>query len=142
MVHVLSIVRDERRGTGVEGRAFVDGLYLGPTLERLAVAIPPGVWPIRLHHSPKFGRPTIWIDAGRGYTLVHAGGIPEHSAGCVLLGKDDLEGARISGGAPIVSWLEAKVLGPDRAELPAGVLEDWVAVVGEIAGDVADGVLA
>lgn len=138
-MHVLAIVRDERRDTGVEGRLFVDGLFVGPTLERLEVAIPPGVWPVRLHHSPKFGRPTIWIDAGRGYTLVHAGGIPEHSLGCVLLGKTDLDGARISGGAPLVSWLEGHVLGADRGERKAGVLDDWIAVVGEIAGDVADG---
>lgn len=142
MMHILSIVRDERRDTGIEGRLFVDGLIVGPTLERLAVAIPAGVWPVRLHHSPKFGRPTIWIDAGRGYSLIHSGGIPEHSRSCVLLGRDDLDGARISGGAPLVSWLEAHVLGADRASRAAGVLPDWLAVVHEIGGDVADGVTA
>jgi len=139
-MHIISIVRDEVRATGVEGRLFADGLLVGPTLERLAVAIPPGVWPVKLHHSPKFGRPTISIDAGQGYTLVHAGGRPEHSEGCVLLGETDMEGARISGGAPVVSWLEAHVLGADRATRAAGVLPDWLCVVHEIGGDVADGV--
>lgn len=138
-MNILSIVRDERRATGVEGRLFVDGLLVGPTLERLAVAIPPGVWPVRLHHSPKFGRPTILIACGRGYTLIHAGGIPEHSEGCVLLGRTDEDGARISGGAPLVAWLEERVLGSDRASRAAGVLEDWLCVVHEIGGDVADG---
>ena len=141
-MHILSIVRDEVRDTGVEGRLFVDGLFVGPTLERLSVAIPAGVWPVKLHHSPKFKRPTILIACGRGYTLIHSGGIPEHSLGCVLLGATDEEGARISGGAPLVSWLEAHVLGADRTSRPAGVLADWLAVVGEIAGDVADGVTA
>lgn len=136
---VLTIVRDERRDTGVEGRLFVNGLFLGPTLERLTHVLPPGVFPVRLHQSPHFKRPTIWIDAGKGYTLIHSGGIPEHSLGCVLLGKNDLEGAAISGGAPFVTWLEEKVLGADRASMRTGTRLDWIAVVTEIAGDVADG---
>ena len=131
--HALTLVRDEKRGTGVEGRLFLDGLYVGPTLERLAVAIPPGVWPVYAHQSPKFGRLTIWISCGRGWTLIHAGGIPEHSEGCVLLGANDLDGAAVSGGAPIVTWLEKRVLG----SLAAG--EAWTCTVTEIAGDVADG---
>jgi len=133
---ILSLVRDERGpDDGVEGRLFRDGALVGPTLERGAVAIPFGSWPIRAHQSPKFGRRTLLIDCGRGYTLIHAGGIPSHSEGCVLLGRDDLAGSRISGGAPIVAWLEREVL----AEIDAG--REVRIVVHQIGGDVADGVL-
>jgi hypothetical protein len=135
---ILSVVRDERRDTGIEGRLYLDGLLVGPTLERQAVAIPPGVWRIRRHESPKFGRPMIHLyqredGLSRGYILIHEGSKPEHSEGCILLGKTDEEGARISGGRPVVAWLEGVVL----AALARG--EEVVCVVHEIGGDVADG---
>ena len=141
--HTLVIARAERRpeSDGVEGHLYVDGKLLGPTLERGAVAIPPGTWPVKLHHSPKFGRATVHIDCGKGWTLVHAGGIPAHSEGCVLLGANDLEGAAISGGAPLVTWLETTILGSDREHALEGPVRDWIAVVTEIGGDLADGKL-
>ena len=135
---ILSVVRDEVRGTGIEGRLYLDGLLVGPTLERQAVAIPPGIWLVRRHESPKFGRPTIHLyqrsdGLKRGYILIHEGAIPEHSEGCILLGRTDEEGARISGGRPVVRWLEEQVF----AALARG--EEVRCVVHELGGDVADG---
>ena len=133
---VLVLVRDERRpeADGIEGRMFVGGAYLGPTLERGAVAIPFGVWPIKVHDSPKFGRKTLLIACGRGFTLIHAGAVPAHSEGCVLLGDVDEAGARISGRRR-VAWLEADVIDEIEAGTP------WWAIVLEPGGDVEDGVL-
>lgn len=134
MNHYLSIVRDERREDGVEGRMFLDGKRFADTLEREAVMIPHGVWPIVRHESPKFGRPTLLIKCDRGYTLIHGGSRPGHSLGCVLAGEDE-DGPRLSGSGPLVAWLEAHVL----ASLAAG--DTWHAIVHEVGGDVFDGVL-
>lgn len=134
MTHHLTLVRDEKRGTGIEGRLFVDGKLLGPTLERIGYELPPGVFGVHKHASPKFQRDTIWIDAGRGWTLIHRGLSPEWSEGCVLLGRTDLDGARLDDGSALVTWLEGQVFG----WLASG---EVLCTVCEIGGDVADGVL-
>lgn len=49
--------------------------------------IPPGTYPIRRHHSPRFGV-CVAIDnvPGRSAIRIHAGNLPRHSTGCVLPG--------------------------------------------------------
>lgn len=137
---VISIVRDERRGSGVEGRLFLDGLLVGPTLERLAVMIAPGLYQVAYHTSPKHPRTLMILVPGRRWILIHPGGVPEHSEGCVLLGATDHDGARISGGAPLCRWLAAQLFADDGSPWTEGEIVPLATViVHEIGGDVADG---
>lgn len=136
----ITLVRDERSGEdGQEGRLFLNGLFVGPTLERREVMVKPGVWRVRRHESPSFKRSTIHLferasdGLSMGYILIHEGGVPSHSRGCILLGKNDLEGARISGGMPIVRWLEMVVFEMLALGRPVTV------TVCEASGDVLDG---
>jgi hypothetical protein len=155
-MNYLNVHRLERRGEGQEGELHLhvnaelqklfkiaDGvLFVGPTLERVAVMVKHGVFRLKKHWSVHFKRWTIEIEIeGRRYILFHAGGIPEHSEGCILVGASDLEGAKISGGAPIVTWLESVVLhGTDHVK-DGGYIPGWECHICEPAGDALDGVL-
>lgn len=51
--------------------------------------IPEGIYKVKRHNSPKFGR-TFWIQdvPGRSAILIHPGNYYYHTLGCVLVGLD------------------------------------------------------
>lgn len=134
----LILVRDEQRdspdGKAQEGRLYVDDAFLGPTLERLAVMIQHGTYSISYHSSEKHPRSIMLNVPGRKWILIHPGGRPAHSEGCVLLGSNDLEGAAISGGQPRCSWLADLVFG-DKTWKEGQVIPGWQIQVLEPAGN-------
>lgn len=136
----LILVRDELRdspdGPAREGRLYVDDTILGPTIERVAVMIAHGTFPIAYHSSEKHPRSIMLMVPGRKFILIHPGGRPAHSEGCVLLGANDLEGAAISGGAPRCSWLADLVFG-SKTWKEGEIVPDWQVKVLEPAGNFA-----
>lgn len=70
------------------GVLYVDGVVECFTMERPAVQIPPGRYPVTLYNSPHFGRlvPLIGVP-GRTYIEMHYGNYPQESDGCVLVGE-------------------------------------------------------
>tara|TARA_R110000782_G_C14689570_1_gene400987 strand:- start:39 stop:443 length:405 start_codon:yes stop_codon:yes gene_type:complete len=57
--------------------------------------IPEGVYRVKKHNSPKFGK-TFWVKdvPGRSAILIHPGNYHYHTLGCILVGLDqeDLNG--------------------------------------------------
>ena len=55
--------------------------------QRNVSCIPPGYYQAVPRQSPRFGR-TYWMLAvpDRSWILIHAGNLPKHTLGCVLLG--------------------------------------------------------
>ena len=103
----LPILHVHRVGTRPDvppttGRAVLYGPDGGPvfsfvTLEpawrenRVGVScIPPGIYKLRAHQSPRFG-PTIDIvgeEPKRNLVIIHAGNDVQHTRGCILPGSD------------------------------------------------------
>lgn len=139
---IISIVRDEQRPAenGQEGRVLLDGLLVGPTLERIDVMIKPGVYRIRHHNSENHPHSIQILVPDRNWILIHTGRKPPHSKGCVLTGTEDLDGSEMTGGASIAAWL-AKQVGVENYPADGAPIPGWVCVVHEPGGDVLDGVL-
>jgi uncharacterized protein DUF5675 len=94
----LSLTRNEPIGQAVFGKLSVDGLPECSTLERLAVQIPTGTYPIEMtesldltcdcgpNHSLSHLLPLLDNVPGRFAIRIHAGNFPADSEGCILVG--------------------------------------------------------
>ena len=91
---ILSIVRDQANtdpaADELRGRLFLDGLLVGPIVERASMALPIGVYPVSIRGdapgetiSPALGRQVVWIEAGRGWTYIHVTSKARNLKGCV-----------------------------------------------------------
>jgi hypothetical protein len=100
------------------GRLFVDGELFCDTLEDKVrdlnkdgdlqdpgeekipgkTAIPYGRYQVTVIYWPKHQRYVPWIMGVKEFTgiLIHAGNIPEHTEGCVLVGENKLKGRLIN----------------------------------------------
>ena len=73
-------------------RAVVISLPLA-TLENADYQIPPGTYRLGLHRWTKTGTlvPILQGVPGRTYILIHPGTRPEHSKGCILTSRENVE---------------------------------------------------
>jgi len=85
----LLLQRHSPIGDAVLGELFIAGTHAAYTLERVAVAIPAGTYPVELYKSPHFERwmPEICNVPDRTCILIHWGNYPFNSDGCVLVGE-------------------------------------------------------
>ena len=87
---MLTLVRDIRTETAVQGRLYLNGACVCYTLENAAKAVPVGLYAVQNSKSPKFGRelPLVFsstVKATRGIRI-HRGNTAGDSAGCILVG--------------------------------------------------------
>lgn len=87
---MLTLIRDKRTGTAVQGRLFLGNTFICFTLENAAKAIPAGLYKLSNSKSPKFKRelPLVYNDkvpATRGIRI-HVGNSVKDSNGCILVG--------------------------------------------------------
>lgn len=88
---MLTIVRDRKTETAIEGRLFLDGYVIAYTLENAKKAIPSGFYAIENSRSPKFKRelPLLFsnkVPSSRGIRVHRGNDAVKDSAGCVLVG--------------------------------------------------------
>lgn len=100
----IRLVREPTAGGTTHGVMFVDGAYFGFTLEDAVrevadqpvsawkvpgvTAIPAGTYPVTITLSQRFGRLLPLLEGVSGFTgiRIHAGNIPAHTEGCILVG--------------------------------------------------------
>lgn len=87
---MIFIIREAIFGKGVVGSLYKDGEFICHTLENADKLIPLGRHTLQVSYSPKFKRPLPLIYSNtipyRRGIRIHAGNLPEESAGCVLVG--------------------------------------------------------
>jgi hypothetical protein len=87
---MIFIIREAIFGKGVVGSLYKDGELICHTLENADKLIPLGRHTLQVSYSPKFKRPLPLIYSNtipyRRGIRIHAGNLPEESAGCVLVG--------------------------------------------------------
>ena len=87
---MLTLIRDKRTETAVQGRLFLGSTFICFTLENAAKVIPAGLYKLSNGKSPKFKRelPLVYNDkvpAIRGIRI-HVGNSAKDSNGCILVG--------------------------------------------------------
>lgn len=92
----------------------INGVFECFTLERVAVAIPAGSYPIELTFSPHLGRVLPLLDGvpGRTAIRIHSGNTPSDSEGCILVGSqraDDFVGDSRKAEAQLTSKIGAAI---------------------------------
>ena len=110
----LLVKRIALKETYTIGKLYVDGVYLCDTLEDKSrdfnkdgdldepgetkvwgqTAIPFGIYKVCMMMSPKFKKilPRLMNVKGFEGILIHPGNIPEHTHGCILVGKNTIVG--------------------------------------------------
>jgi hypothetical protein len=85
----MTVRRGAAIGEALPGEMTIDGRHACSTLERVAVAIPPGRYQVTLYPSPHFQRnmPLLVDVPGRAYIEIHFGNYPDESDGCILVGN-------------------------------------------------------
>lgn len=87
---------DEKKVTGVLQIRYSKrnkfGMYRIETLENRDYVFPEGVYPLHLEYSPKFNTHLFEFKEiqGRSEIKFHQGTVPEHSKGCPLLSRNNL----------------------------------------------------
>jgi len=84
----MVLQRGPRTAASILGDLSIQGTHAVFTLERPAVAIPAGSYPVTLYPSRHFGRmmPLLGGVPGRSYIEIHYGNYPAQSDGCILVG--------------------------------------------------------
>lgn len=101
------LIRDSFSSVSTDGILFADGLALCNTLEPAigkkvkyckGCCIPPGIYSVDFHYSPKFGKYMLTLCGVRGRSgiLIHSGNTPKDSAGCILVGKRENVGVLVN----------------------------------------------
>src|SRR6266446_3772365 len=80
---ILAVARTRRTADAIFGEIYVRQEFVCYSMERIAVAIPPGFYKGRLEYSPHFGRLTPHIDVPfRTYIEIHPLNFPWQTEGC------------------------------------------------------------
>lgn len=110
----LTVKRIALRDTYTIGKLYLDGVYQCDTLEDKVrdankdgdvtdpdegkvwgeTAIPYGTYKVCMMMSPKFKKVLPRLMSVKGFEgiLIHPGNIPEHTHGCILVGKNTIKG--------------------------------------------------
>lgn len=94
------LVRDSFSSGFTAGSLFVDSCPFCNTLEPTAsigkkvtygkgCCVPPGIYSIDFHYSPKFGKYMLTLCGVRGRSgiLIHSGNTSNDTSGCILVGQ-------------------------------------------------------
>ena len=89
----IRLIRNEAKGNAITGRLIINGRWFCNTLERVGYQIPALYYHVAVTMSPKFRRllPIVQNVPGRSGIRFHAGKVPKHSTGCVLLPDRETE---------------------------------------------------
>ena len=89
----IRLIRNEAKGNAITGRLIINGRWFCNTLERVGYQIPALCYHVAVTMSPKFRRllPIVQNVPGRSGIRFHAGKVPKHSTGCVLLPDRETE---------------------------------------------------
>lgn len=96
------------------GHLYVDGAYFCDTMEPsinadIHPAIPLGSYCLSMVWSPKFRSYMVRLEVPRrSGILIHAGNFPEHTQGCILVGKNSSVGM-LSHSRHYLSLLRSKI---------------------------------
>lgn len=97
-INQILVFRQNLNPTNVTGQLYLNGEYIGYTLEdtprplnmkvKHYTAIPDSTYYAKLVTSPTFGR-SLWLQDVANFTeiLVHAGNDERNTSGCILLGS-------------------------------------------------------
>lgn len=127
----IEVIRKFLRPEYTIGRLFVDGVKLCDSLEDPVrdlndythdgdfddagegkvygqTAIPAGVYPVVVTHSPKFGKrlPEILKVPGFKGIRIHTGANAKHTEGCLLVGENKVKGGLINGGYYLTTLIQ------------------------------------
>ena len=96
----LMLVRDSFSSGSTAGVLFVDSRPFCNTLEPTVsigkkvtygkgCCVPPGIYSIDFHYSPKFGKYMLTLCGVRGRSgiLIHSGNTSNDTSGCILVGQ-------------------------------------------------------
>lgn len=96
----LMLVRDSFTSDSTAGVLFVDSRPFCNTLEPTVsigkkvtygkgCCVPPGIYSIDFHYSPKFGKYMLTLCGVRGRSgiLIHSGNTSNDTSGCILVGQ-------------------------------------------------------
>jgi hypothetical protein len=85
----LHLYREPDAAGIIFGTLFINGRFQNFTLERTAVAIPLGTYPVVNYFSPHFNRqvPLLQNVPGRGEIEMHVGNYGADTDGCILQGS-------------------------------------------------------
>lgn len=96
----LMLVRDSFSSDSTAGVLFVDSRPFCNTLEPTVsigkkvtygkgCCVPPGIYSIDFHYSPKFGKYMLTLCGVRGRSgiLIHSGNTSNDTSGCILVGQ-------------------------------------------------------
>jgi hypothetical protein len=98
----LSLLRTSRENNCVFGEMSIDDEFTCYTLERPAVLIPAGTYPLTYYFSPHNNMtvPLLHNVPGRTMIEIHAGNTPSDTEGCILVGRvkksESIEESRIA----------------------------------------------
>lgn len=86
-----ALVRVERKKTTADayfGNVFIGEEFVCYSMERIAVAVPAGLYSARMELSPHFGFSTPHLDVpGRTYIEIHPANFPAQLEGCIAVGE-------------------------------------------------------
>lgn len=125
----LTLQRHPAEGQALFGRLEIDGAPFCVTLERVAVAIPAGTYPVVVtpsarakagglwSPSPYFLLPLVTDVPGRSGIRFHAGNLPEQSDGCILVGRVRAKGVLVDSRKALGELLAKLYAAPDAITL-------------------------
>ncbi len=96
---LLKVVRNQTSADAFFGRVYLDDQFVCYSMERIAVAIPTGLYPAHMDYSPHFQRQTPHLDIpDRTYIEIHPANYPSQLEGCIAVGtrieNDTLDSSR------------------------------------------------
>lgn len=114
----ITVQRRDLKDDRTLGAILIDGVHFAYTLEdtvrdvkvQNATAIPPGVYECIVNYSNRFARQLPMLLNVPGFTFIrlHGGNAPEHTEGCILVGKES-DGERIWNCSGVVSELTFRI---------------------------------
>lgn len=94
----VTVQRETLKDDRTLGALSIDGMHFAWTLEdavrdvkvQNATAIPAGVYEVIVNYSNRFARqlPMLLNVPGFTFIRIHGGNAPEHTDGCILVGKE------------------------------------------------------